>query len=92
MNEETVKPGSKRNIWIRGLFMLLMFLAFHVSATVLCVVAVIQFLMKLISDTPNERLVMFGRSLGRYLQQITDFEVFATEEMPFPFNDWPSVY
>jgi hypothetical protein len=90
MNEESVKPGNKRNIWIRGLFMLLMFFAFHVSGTVLCIVTVIQFVMKLLSDTPNERLVLFGRSLGRYLQQIADFQIFATEEMPFPFSDWPA--
>jgi Domain of unknown function (DUF4389) len=92
MNEDTTTPSNKRNIWIRGLFMLLMFLAFHVSATVLCIIAVLQFVMKLLSDTPNERLVLFGRSLGRYMQQIADFQVFSTEEMPFPFNDWPSVY
>jgi hypothetical protein len=72
--------------------MLIMFLAFHVSATVLCIVAVIQFLMMLLSDTPNERLVIFGRNLGRYLQQIANFQTFATEEMPFPFSDWPSTY
>ena len=90
MNEESIKTGNKRNIWIRGLFMLLLFLAFHVCATVLCIVAVIQFVMKLLGDTPNERLVVFGRSLGRYLQQIADFQVFATEEMPFPFSDWPA--
>jgi nucleoside recognition membrane protein YjiH len=90
MNEDSVTPGSERNIWIRGLFMLLMFLAFHVSATVLCIVAVIQFVMKLLSGTPNERLVLFGRSLGRYLGQIADFQIFATEEMPFPFSDWPA--
>jgi hypothetical protein len=90
MNEESVEPGNKRNIWIRGLFMLLMFFAFHVSGTVLCIVTVIQFVMKLLSDTPNERLVLFGRSLGRYLQQIADFQIFATEEMPFPFSDWPA--
>ena len=92
MNEGSVTPGNRRNIWIRGLFMLLMFLAFHVSGTVLCIVTVIQFVMKLLSGTPNERLVLFGRSLGRYLQQIADFQSFATEVMPFPFNDWPSVY
>ncbi|MFZ5523351.1 MAG: DUF4389 domain-containing protein [Pseudomonadota bacterium] len=92
MNEDTVTPNNKRNIWIRGLFMLLMFLAFQVSGTVLCIVTVIQFVMALLSDTPNERLVLFGRSLGRYLQQIADFQSFATENMPFPFNDWPSVY
>ncbi len=93
MNEETTaSPENKRNIWIRGLFMLLMFLAFHVTATVLCIVAVIQFVMMLLSEEPNERLVLFGRSLGQYLRQIADFETFATEEMPFPFSDWPSTY
>ncbi|MGC2049559.1 MAG: DUF4389 domain-containing protein [Gallionella sp.] len=92
MNESSVKPGNKRNIWLRGLFMLLMFFAFQVSGTVLCIVTVIQFVMVLLSQKPNERLLLFGRSLGRYLQQIADFQAFATEEMPFPFKDWPSVY
>lgn len=92
MNEDTVTPNNKRNIWIRGLFMLLMFLAFQVSGTVLCIVTVIQYVIMLLNGTPNERLVLFGRSLGRYLQQIADFQSFATENMPFPFNDWPSVY
>jgi len=92
MNENSVTPTNKRNIWIRGLFMLLMFLAYHICGTVLCIVTVFQFVMVLLSDTPNERLVLFGRSLGRYLQQIADFLTFATEQMPFPFNDWPSVY
>lgn len=92
MNEDTVTPNNKRNIWIRGLFMLLMFLAFQVSGTVLCIVTVIQYVIMLLNGTPNERLVLFGRSLGRYLQQIADFQSFATEKMPFPFSDWPAVY
>ena len=90
MNENSVTPASKRNIWLRGLFMLLMFLAYHVCGIVLCIVTVIQFVMALLSDTPNDRLVAFGRSLGSYLQQIANFQCFATEQMPFPFNDWPS--
>lgn len=81
---------NKRNIWMRGFFMLLMTFAFQVSATVMCVVTVIQFVLALLNDTPNDRLVAFGRSLGRYLQQITNFLTFATEEIPFPFSDWPS--
>lgn len=90
MNDSSVTPSSQRNIWIRGLFMLLMGFAFQVSGTVLCIVTVIQFVMMLLSDTPNARLTSFGRSLGRYLQQIAKFLTFATEEIPFPFNDWPS--
>lgn len=90
MNQNADASTRQRNIWIRGLFMLLMALAFQVSGTVLCIVTVIQFLMTLLNDMPNARLVYFGRSLGRYLQQVVDFLTFATEQLPFPFNDWPS--
>ncbi|MDP1681419.1 MAG: DUF4389 domain-containing protein [Burkholderiales bacterium] len=85
MNHDT-----KRNIWARAFFMLLMSLALHVSVTLILVVTVIQFVMSLINDAPNTRLLSFGRSLGRYLQQIVYFLTFASEEISFPFNDWPS--
>jgi hypothetical protein len=90
MNDTPDTPINRRNIWIRGLFMLLMALAYQVSGTVLCIVTIIQFLIMLMKDTPNARLVSFGRGMGRYLQQIVNFLTFATEELPFPFNDWPA--
>jgi len=90
MNENSDTPTNKRNIWIRGLFMLLMALAYHVSGTVMFIVTVFQFVMVLLNDTPNTRLVSFGRSMGRYFLQIVNFLTFATEEIPFPFNDWPT--
>lgn len=90
MNEYSDVPANNRNIWIRGLFMLLMVLAYHVTGTVIFVMVVIQFALVLINDKPNARLVSFGRSLARYLQQIVNFMTFATEEIPFPFNDWPT--
>jgi hypothetical protein len=90
MNDISDASGNKRNIWMRGLFMLLMAFAFHVCITVLCVVTVIQFVMMLLNDTPNTRLVSFGRSMGNYLRQIVNFLTFATEEIPFPFSEWPA--
>jgi Domain of unknown function (DUF4389) len=90
MNDTPDTTIDRRNTWIRGLFMLLMALAYHVSGTVMFIVAVIQFLIMLLNDKPNARLVSFGRSMGRYLQQIVNFLTFATEEIPFPFNDWPA--
>lgn len=89
MNETSDAPGSKRNIWMRGLYMLLMALAFQVCGTVLCVVTVIQFLIALLNDAPNVRLASFGRSMASYLRQIVNFLTFATEELPFPFSEWP---
>ncbi len=90
MTENSDAPGKKRNIWMRGLFMLLMALAFHVCELVLGVVTIVQFVMTLLSDTPNARLVSFGRSMGSYLRQIVNYLTFATEEMPFPFSEWPA--
>lgn len=91
MNESSDTTSNTRNIWMRGLFMLLMAFAFHVSGTVMLIVAVIQSVMLLLNGTPNQRLVSFGRSMGRYLQKIVNFLSFASEELPFPFSDWPSI-
>jgi hypothetical protein len=90
MNDNSDTPAQDRNIWMRGLFMLLLILAYHITGTVMFIVTVIQFVVMLLAGKPNDRLVSFGRSLGRYLQQIVNFLTFATEEMPFPFNDWPA--
>ena len=90
MNDISGSSGNRRNIWMRGLFMLLMGIAFQVCGTVLCVVTVIQFVIMLLNDTPNPRLASFGRSMGSYLRQIVSFLTFATEDMPFPFGEWPA--
>jgi hypothetical protein len=90
MTENSDAPNNKRNIWIRAIFMLLMALAFHVCITVLFFVTIIQFLIMLLNDTPNVRLVSFGRSMGSYLRQTVNYLTFATEEMPFPFSEWPA--
>lgn len=86
---ENDEAGRKRIIWIRGFFMLLMAMVYQLAGAVVFIVAIIQFVLVLL-DTPNARLIAFGRGLGRYLQQIVNFLTFATEEIPFPFNDWPS--
>jgi hypothetical protein len=46
--------------------------------------------MAAVGGGSNERLRGVGRSIGRYLGQIAAFVSFATEDVPFPFSDWPS--
>jgi hypothetical protein len=90
-NFDTAPPTpTHRNIWVRGVVMLLMALAYQLVSTLLLLVAVIQFVLMLVSDAPNTRLSGLGRSLGRYQSQVANFVSFATEEAPFPFSDWPS--
>lgn len=91
MKELSGPTGSKRNIWVRGLFRLLMGLAFYVSGTVLVIVTFIQFVIVLLNDAPHARLLAFGSSLGSYVRQTVDYLTFVTQDMPFPFSEWPSV-
>lgn len=90
MNQESTVANNERNVLIRGLYMLLMALAWQVSGTVLCFIAVVQFASALLTGTPIARLAVFGRSVAVYTKQVVDFLTFASEEVPFPFSDWPS--
>ena len=85
-NSET---DTRRSLWVRVLQMILMALAFHVAITILGVLTAVQLVLAIIAGGPNARLQRFGRSLGKYLHQIAEFETFASEEVPFPFADWP---
>lgn len=94
MNDETKDANlkenvSRRSIWIRLVFMIVMGIAYGVAEIVAFAVVVFQFLSSLFTGQHNERLAHFGRNLGRYFQQITLFMTFATEEKPFPFGQWP---
>jgi hypothetical protein len=90
MTDSPATLRDKRSIWLRGLLMIMMALAFHISGTLLALGAIVQFALVLLSDKPTVRLIVFGQSLGLYLSQIADFVSFATEEAPFPFSAWPS--
>ena len=83
-------PIKKRQILVRGLFMILMAFAYHLSGTLLFIVATLQFVITSLNKTPNARLLSFGRSLGCYIRQIVYFLAFFSEDIPFPFSDWPS--
>jgi spore maturation protein SpmB len=90
MTDTSATTPGKPGIWLRGLLMLLMVIAFQISGTLLAVGAIIQFVLALLGGTPNARLTDFGQRLGLYLDQIASFVTFATEEAPFPFGAWPS--
>lgn len=88
MNDDPVI--RQRNIWLRGLWMVVMGLAYQLAGTLLFFLAFVQFVLTLINGTPNPRLMALGRSLGRYQGQIVNFVSFADEQLPFPFSDWPA--
>lgn len=90
MDQHPVETTARRSLWTRLLLMILMAIAYSLSGTVLFIVALIQIGFTLFTGTPNPHLFSFSRSLGLYFQQIVSFQTFVTEDLPFPFNDWPS--
>ena len=80
---------TRRSIWLRLVFMIVLSVAFYVAEFITFAVVAFQFLASLFTGQPNDQLTRFGRNLARYLQQITVFMTFATEEKPFPFTPWP---
>lgn len=79
----------QRKLWVRALLMLVMAAAFHLAATVLVCIALLQLVLAVAEGRPNGRLARLGHSLGRYLAQIARFASFDSEQAPFPFSEWP---
>ena len=89
MSGDIKENVTRRSIWLRLVFMIVLSVAFNVAELITFAVVAFQFLSNLITGQSNDRLTRFGRNLARYLQQIIVYMTFATEEKPFPFTPWP---
>ena len=78
----------ERNIWMRGLIMILFAIFIYFALALLGIAAIIQFLWMLISKEPNGAIAKFGNSLGKWLEHAARFQAGATEKLPFPWSDW----
>ena len=90
MDTELKDNLRKRQTWLRGLYMLLFIVIFHVAEFVVGAVVLLQFLFTLFTGMTNTRLLQFGQSLSRYVYGILRFLTFNSEDLPFPFTDWPA--
>jgi len=89
MDPSTKENLADRNIWSRGLYMLLFVLAYSIAEIILTVLVVFQFVAALVTRRVNEPLQRFGTNLSMYVYQILQFQTFNSETRPFPFSDWP---
>jgi uncharacterized protein DUF4389 len=77
-------------VWMRGLYMLLLVLAFGVAQTLLCVTAIAQFLWLLFAGEANSQIAQFGSSLSRWLADAARYLSCASDAKPFPWAPWPT--
>jgi len=82
------KPTT-RDVWMRGLFMLLFMIGFTVGVWLLNLLAIVQFVWLLAAREPNHFIARFGSSLSIWLAEIGRFLTCATDDKPFPWRAWP---
>ena len=81
---ETGKDG----LWMRLVYMVLIWFMLSLASTVLGVATVLQFvIMALNSGTPNERLADFGTDLGIWMAKAARFQTGASEVKPWPWTE-----
>lgn len=78
-----------REVWMRGLFMLLVAIGVSLAQVLLNLLALGQFLWLLFAGEPNRFLLRFGRSLSVWLSDAARFLSCASENKPFPWDQWP---
>ena len=91
MDTETKSHLSDRGTWMRLIYMICFVAIFGVAQMVGAAAVLAQFLFKLLTGQPNPRLREFGGSLAAYFKQLAAFLTYHSEEMPFPFGEWPAV-
>ncbi len=89
MEEETRENLASKDIWIRGLYMVLFAVAYSISRIIISFIAIFQFVAALFTGGVNEPLLQFGKNLSIYILEILEFQTFNTELRPFPYSPWP---
>lgn len=82
-------PITDRRMWVRVLYMLFFWLAFSIAEFLIAVVALFQAVCALVTGSTNDGLHRFGKNLSTYVHQIMEYVTFNSDDLPFPFNDWP---
>lgn len=88
-NTSQIQLVEPRDVWKRGLFMLLFAIAFGIGQIVLNAMAVVQFVWLLATRQRNEYLARFGASLSSWFAEVSRFQSGASDDKPFPWRPWP---
>lgn len=89
MNEDIKQNVKARATWLRLAYMVLFGVVFYFGQFLIALVAIVQFLHKLLNGAPHPRLSAFGSEVAAYYREMIDFLSYHSERIPFPFSPWP---
>jgi hypothetical protein len=91
MEQQTKTYLLNSETWIRLLYMIVFGLLSILARMVVWIVAVLQFLLVLITGAENKNLRDLGQGASKWTYQAFLFLTFNSDDKPFPFSDWPEI-
>lgn len=87
------EPGTdegfeNKNVWMRGLWMVVLAIFFGFAEALLLLLALVQFLWMLFGKEKNRPIADFGADLSDWLARVARFQTGETDDRPFPFAKW----
>jgi Domain of unknown function (DUF4389) len=79
----------KEPLWTRALFMLLFAVIAHFLVWIFIASCILQLIVYLVSERPNDELATFMRQLLAYIGVTFAYLGFLQDEKPFPFSPFP---
>ena len=80
--------NAGENIWMRGLWTLVLFALFGIAEMVVVMAAILQFGWMLFAKEKNPQIASFGTSLGNWLAKTARCQTGQSDEKPFPWTKW----
>ncbi len=82
------EPDASENIFLRIVYMVIIWVMLSVASTILTLATVIQVVIMLINNKrPNERLAEFGTDLGVWIAKAARFQTGASDVKPWPWTE-----
>ena len=89
MSEQQQAPADSEGKLLRLLYIVLFYVVYGLSEFLLALITVVQSVMNLLGSGPSRTLQEFGQSLGIYVSRIVNYLSYASDQKPYPFDDWP---
>lgn len=74
---------------MKALFIILFLAIGYVTAIVVFIVTILQFILDIVLKSPNKNLLDFSKSLSSYSYEVVSYLTYTSDKKPFPFNPWP---
>ena len=88
-DSDDARTPDTQNVLVRGIVMIVLAIFFGFGEAILGLLMITQFFWLLITRTPNQFIVRFGKSLSIWFSQAARFQVCESEIKPFPWSAWP---